>query len=161
MSNKMRLLASLVLFAPSLALSLGADDVSFYGLWHGEQVVQLNFIGDPESWSQHSFIYGSTQNSQLSYCWFSDGPKLENSLACSASKATAASVIYKLHQFGNMLPQYDDRTAEIAIYRSIAQKAKLGNGKHRGDATLMAVYACIKGCSSAIPRHLFKVGAYD
>ena len=59
----------LMLFAPSVALALGADDTSFYGLTKQGKLIQVNFAGDPEAWTRNNFLYSSRSSLAFSYCW--------------------------------------------------------------------------------------------
>lgn len=151
----------LLLLAPSFALALGAESVHFYGLRADSSLVKLDFVGDPESWSENSFLYGSRTSPSFRYCWGAKKDEIRVSFKCTSAKGTAPSLSYRALGLGDADLSFQSRRTELATYRTIANRAGLGTGAHRGDGTLIKVYECAQGCTASAPRLLFEVGIFD
>lgn len=151
----------LLLLVPSFALALGAEDVHFYGLRDDSSLVKLAFAGDPESWSENSFLYGSRTSPSFRYCWGVKKDETRVSFKCTSTKGTVPSLSYRVLDLSDADLSFQSRRPELATYRTIANRARLGTGKHRGDGTLIKVYECAGGCTASAPRLLFEVGVFD
>lgn len=151
----------LLLLAPSFALALGAEDVQFYGLRADSSLVKLDFVSDPESWSENSFLYGSRTSPSFRYCWGVKKDEIRVSFKCTSTKGTVPGLSYRTLSLGDADLSFQSRRPELATYRTIANRARLGTGKHRSDGKLINVYECAEGCTASAPRLLFEVGVFD
>ncbi len=152
---------ALLLLAPLNASAVGAEDTRYFGRNQAGALVQLDFLTDPESWAGGGLVYGSRSVAALSFCSFVSRPEAGDEMHCSPARGEPATVVYRGLDTGDDAPVYDAPTAEGERYRSIAREATLGNGDARGDATLVRILACSRGCTPAVPRQLFEVAIYD
>ena len=150
-----------LLLAPSLASAVGAEDTRYFGRNQAGGLVRLDFLTDPESWAGEGSVYGSRSVAVLAFCSFVLRPDVADELHCASARGQPATVVYRALASADDAPAFDAPTEEGARYRSIAREAKLGNGDARGDATLVRILACAKGCTPAVPRQLFEVAIYD
>ena len=153
--------AAILLLAPLQAAAVGAEDSRFLGRTASGELVQLDFLTDPESWAGEGRVYGSRSVAALSFCSTVSRPETGDELHCAPARGQPATLVYRPLPAGDDAPAFDAPTPEGARYRSIAREAKLGNGDRRGDATLVRILACEKGCTKAVPRQLFEVATYD
>ena len=150
-----------LLLAPLQAAAVGAEDTRYFGRNQAGGLVQLGFLTDPESWAGEGSVYGSRSVAALAFCSFVLRPDVADELHCAPARGQPATVVYRALAAGDDAPAFNARTPQAARYRSIAREAKLGNGDARGDATLVRILACAKGCTPAVPRQLFEVAIYD
>ena len=153
--------AALLLLSPLQAAAVGAEDTRYLGRTASGELVQLDFLTDPESWAGEALVYGSGSVTALSFCSVPTRPEAGDELHCGPARGQSASVVYRALAAGDDAPAFDAPTPEGERYRSIAREAKLGNGERRGDATLVRILACTQGCTKAVPRQLFEVATYD
>ena len=157
----MLFIALVLLLTPSLASALGAEDSRFYGLLNDGQLLQLNFAGDPAPWTQNNFLYGAKSSAAFAFCWGTKEKEASVAFNCTSDQGTRPGLSYRALIRSEAQLSYGSKSPEMALYRKIAKKARLGTGRDRGDATLVTIFECADGCTSATPRYLFEVGFYD
>lgn len=156
----MRSFACLLLLVPTLCAALGAESTLFVGFGEGGKLVQLMYKDDTQDWSDGP-LYGSFEPGALAFCWDTKVNEVPTKFSCTSSKEGKPLVVY------DALPippngAHPPRGAPYADeYKKLSQKAKLGNGTERGDGIVLTIYKCSRGCSSAVPPRLYKVGMYD
>jgi hypothetical protein len=150
----MRILFFFLLFFPLLASASGADDTEYLGLRSNNQLVRLKFFSDPTVWSKNNFIYASSGNSKLKFCWLESAPNTDTpkSFSCTRQANAKASVSF--------LP-VEVNAGIRSRFAKVAKLAKIDNSQTRGAGTLVGAYQCKTGCSVDVPKFMFQVTYYD
>lgn len=160
----MRLMRSTPLWflLPQLAFASAAEDIDFYALQSNHQILKIQFLDNPQPWSNHQFVYGSKQLKPFTVCWVDRLKEQRQHFSCSPAKGEKSNLVYRVVGHPEeKAPSFADTTPAAVVYQHAAKIAGLGDGNKLGDGTLLAIYECQQGCSKSLPRYVFEVAHLD
>ena len=149
----MRVFVAIAFLIPSVCLAIGADSTMFMGILANGNIVKIEFVSDPEVWSGHSHIYGSSTHKRFRYCWspIVSDPSSAAYFMCSTRKGSEPSVFYRSTNWDHQnksgpKPRYKEAMA-------LSRKLKIDEETE----SLHDYYICEKGCDSTMPKFIFEV----
>lgn len=162
------LLSAMLMIFPVLSIALSPESEEFVGIsGDGKKLTKLlSSTGDNDSldWTGKNWIYGSSQDKRLRYCWINSttdpanlyGHRPFTHFVCAPQHGAKPNVFYKRGHYN-----YNELTGKKIgdRYReAMANFEKIRKTGYQIDrAYLFEYYICDKGCDGSMPIFIFEV----